>query len=348
MHDTFPLLWATAFPPLRRRGLATLQVNLGYRCNQSCVHCHVNAGPGRTEQMDDATIELIPRVLAARGLPTLDLTGGAPELHPRFRALVAAVRALGVTVIDRCNLTILSEPGFEDLAEFLAEQGVEVVASLPCYLEDNVDRQRGKGMYARSIDGLKRLNHLGYGQPDSALPLHLVYNPGGTDLPPEQTGLEAAYKRELMERHGIVFNRLYTLTNMPILRFGSTLVSKGQFGPYMDLLKANFCPANLDQVMCRDLISVDWQGVLYDCDFNQQLGLPLHGEGRAGVRRHLSDLLADDFSDMPIAVADHCYGCTAGQGSSCGGSLLPLPGEGGESTRRPAGVDPHTQTERAA
>jgi len=327
MHDTLPLLRATAFPPLRRRSLMTLQVNLGYRCNQSCVHCHVNAGPGRTEQMDDGTLELIPRVLAARGLPVLELTGGAPELHPRFRALVEAARALGVRVIDRCNLTILSEPGFEDLADFLAANRVEVVASLPCYLGDNVDRQRGKGVYGRSIEGLKCLNRLGYGRPDSALCLHLVYNPGGAVLPPEQTGLEAAYKRELKERHGIVFNRLYTLTNMPILRFGSTLVSKGQFGDYMRLLKDNFCPANLDQVMCRDLISVDWQGYLYDCDFNQQLGLPLGARascpqaGGTPARRHLSDLLADDFAEAPIAVADHCYGCTAGQGSSCGGAL---------------------------
>jgi len=321
MLDTLPLLRATTFPPLRRRGLAVLQVNLGYRCNQTCVHCHVNAGPGRTEQMDAATIALIPRVLAARGLTTLDLTGGAPELHPGFRALVEAARELGVQVIDRCNLTILSEPGFEDLADFLAGQGVEVVASLPCYLEDNVDRQRGKGVYTRSIDGLKRLNGLGYGLPGSGLALHLVYNPAGPSLPPGQAGLEAAYKRELAERHGIVFNTLYTLTNMPILRFGSTLVSKGGFADYMCLLKDNFCPTNLDQVMCRDLISVDWRGFLYDCDFNQQLGLPLQAQGQSGARCHLSDLLADDFSTAPIAVADHCYGCAAGQGSSCGGAL---------------------------
>jgi radical SAM/Cys-rich protein len=371
MHDTLPLLRVTAFPPLRRRGLATLQVNLGYRCNQSCVHCHVNAGPGRTEQMDEATLALIPRVLAARGLPTLDLTGGAPELHPRFRALVEAARGLGAKVIDRCNLTILSEPGFEDLSEFLAEQGVEVVASLPCYLEENVERQRGRGVYARSIAGLKRLNALGFGQPGSGLALDLVYNPGGPSLPPGQAGLEAAYKRELAERHGTVFNRLLTLTNMPILRFGSTLVSKGQFSDYMRLLKDNFCPGNLDQVMCRDLISVDWQGFLYDCDFNQQLGLPLgapvsrwSGEPTR-PRRHLSDLLTNDFSDASIAVADHCYGCAAGQGSSCGGALirpgppiangrssatlsLPLAGDGGDWSRHPAGLASHSTTERAA
>ena len=329
MHDTLPLLSDSDFPRSHRRSIKTLQVNLGYRCNQSCVHCHVNAGPGRTEQMADADLDLIPRVLAARGLPTLDITGGAPELHPRFRTLVRAARALGAHVIDRCNLTILSEPGQEDLAAFLAGQGVEVVASLPCYLEDNVDRQRGRGVYARSIAGLKRLNAMGYGRPDSGLGLHLVYNPGDASLPPDQPGLEAAYKRELWERHGIRFDRLYVLTNMPIQRFGSALVSKGGFAAYLALLKEGFCPANLDQVMCRDLVSVDWQGWLFDCDFNQQLGLPL-GPASRGVRAHLRDLLRTDFAGAPIAVADHCYGCTAGQGSSCGGALAdpspPAPG----------------------
>lgn len=321
MHDTLPLLRDTDFPSLRRRGLKTLQVNLGYRCNQSCVHCHVNAGPKRTEQMDDANIALIPRVLAARGLPTLDLTGGAPELHPRFRWLVDAARDLGVRTLDRCNLTVLSEPGCEDLADFLASRRVEVLASLPCYLEDTVDRQRGNGVYRRSIAGLQSLNRLGYGQPDSGLLLHLVYNPAGPSLPPAQVGLEADYKRELLERHGIVFDRLYTIANMPILRFGSILVSQGRLGDYMRLLKGSFCPANLDQVMCRDLIGVDWQGRLFDCDFNQQLGLPMGGDGGSDARPHLADLLETDFTGAPIAVADHCYGCTAGQGSSCGGAL---------------------------
>jgi radical SAM/Cys-rich protein len=354
MHDTLPLLRVTDFPSLRRRTLETLQVNLGYRCNQSCVHCHVNAGPGRKEQMDDATIDLIPRVLAARGLPVLDLTGGAPELHPRFRDLVQAAGGLGAKVIDRCNLTILSEPGFEDLADFLAKQQVEIVASLPCYLEENVDRQRGKGVYERSIDGLRHLNALGYGRPGSGLALHLVYNPAGASLPPAQADLETAYKRELAERHGIHFDRLYTLTNMPILRFGSTLVSKGGFGDYMRLLKDSFCSTNLEQVMCRDLISVDWQGFLYDCDFNQQLGMPLHTRGLSGARRHLSDLLSDDLADTPIAVADHCYGCTAGQGSSCGGSLS-LPGspttqtsQTDASSRSPSVAESDSSEERAA
>lgn len=315
MHNTLPLLQATDFPALRRGYLTTLQVNLGYRCNQTCLHCHVNAGPNRTEMMDDATIELIPRVLAARGLNTLDLTGGAPELHPRFRWLVEAARGLGVKVIDRCNLTVLSEEGFDDLAEFLAGQGVEVVASLPCYLEENVDGQRGKGVFERSIAGLRQLNALGYGQAGSGLNLHLVYNPLGPSLPPPQAGLEAAYERELGARYGIAFNRLYSLTNMPILRFGSTMVSKGQLAGYMQLLKSSHNPDNLEHVMCRELVSVDWRGRLYDCDFNQMLGLPLQGPAR------LADLLARDLAGHSIQVADHCYGCTAGQGSSCGGAL---------------------------
>jgi radical SAM/Cys-rich protein len=315
MHNTLPLLQTTDFPALHRERLTTLQVNLGYRCNQTCLHCHVNAGPNRTEEMEDATVEQIPRVLVARGLSTLDMTGGAPELHPRFRWLVEAARRLGVKVIDRCNLTILSEPGQEDLADFLAAHGVEIVASLPCYLEENVDGQRGKGVFERSIAGLRRLNTLGYGQAGSGLDLHLVYNPPGPSLPPAQAGLEAAYKKELNARYGIVFNRLYSLANMPILRFGSTLVSKGQFAGYMQLLKSSHNPDNLEQVMCRELVSVDWRGRLYDCDFNQMLGLPLQGLAT------LADLLDRDVAGRPIQIADHCYGCTAGQGSSCGGAL---------------------------
>ena len=315
MHNTLPLLQTTDFPPLCRGKLTTLQVNLGYRCNQSCLHCHVNAGPNRSEAMSDEIIELVPRVLAARGLTTLDITGGAPELHPRFRWLVEEARSLGAKVIDRCNLTILSEPGQEVLAEFLAAQRVEIVASLPCYLEQNVDGQRGKGVFERSIAGLEKLNQLGYGREGSGLELHLVYNPQGPSLPPAQAGLEAAYKRELQSRYGIVFNRLYTLANMPILRFGSTLVSRGQFADYMQLLRSSHNPANLDQVMCRELVSVDWRGRLYDCDFNQMLGIP------AEAPATLAGLLERDISGQPIRVADHCYGCTAGQGSSCGGAL---------------------------
>ena len=316
MHATLPLLQSSDFPAIRRQATATLQVNLGYRCNQSCVHCHVNAGPNRTEMMDAETMALIPQVLAARGIGTLDLTGGAPELHPDFRELVRAARALGVKVIDRCNLTILFEPGQEGLAEFLAEHEVEVVASLPCYSMDNVDRQRGKGVFDKSIAGLQRLNALGYGREGSGRVLNLVYNPQGAVLPPPQPALEADYKRELGAHFGIVFNSLFALANMPIQRFGSMLISKGQFNGYIRLLKDNHRDANLAQVMCRALISVDWLGRLYDCDFNQQLDLPMGGGGR-----HLRDLLHADADGAPTRVAEHCYGCTAGNGSSCGGAL---------------------------
>lgn len=319
MHATLPLLAATDFPALRRKQLDTLQVNLGYRCNQSCLHCHVNASPQRTETMSGETIDLVIEVLRARRIATLDLTGGAPELNPHFRRLVQAATAQGVRVIDRCNLTILSEPGHEDLADFLAAQGVEVTASLPCYSVANVDRQRGHGVFERSIAALRRLNALGYGRPASGLTLNLVYNPQGPALPPPQDQLRADYQRELHTHFGIVFNDLFTITNMPIQRFGSTLVSKGSFDSYMTLLKNAYRPENLDGVMCRSLLSVDWQGHLYDCDFNQMLALPARVNGSA--RAHLRELLAHDAAGTAIVVADHCWGCTAGQGSSCGGAL---------------------------
>ena len=322
MNATLPLLKQTDFPAIRRRAVETLQVNLGYTCNQSCVHCHVNAGPNRTEQMDRATIDLVLDVVTAKDIRTLDLTGGAPELNPHFRDLVREARRLGtsggVQVIDRCNLTVLFEPGQQDLAEFLAQQDVEIVASLPCYLADNVDRQRGAGVFDKSIRALQRLNALGYG---TKLPLSLVYNPQGPSLPPDQVKLEADYRRILGERFGIVFTRLYALTNMPIARFGSTLISKGRFRDYMTLLRNAHQAANVEHVMCRTLVSVDWQGYLYDCDFNQMLGLHLHEGGRGHGRIHLDDWLEMDLAGNPIVVADHCYGCTAGQGSSCGGAL---------------------------
>jgi radical SAM/Cys-rich protein len=323
MHATLPLLVRSDFPALRRRIVDTLQINLGYRCNQSCLHCHVNAGPNRTEEMSRDTIDAVVAFLTASPeVRTLDLTGGAPELNPHFRSLVIAARARGVRVIDRCNLTILEEPGQDGLAEFLAAHGVEVVASMPCYLEDNVDRQRGKGTFDASIRGLQRLNALGYGQPGGALTLNLVYNPQGASLPPAQEALERDYKQHLAAHFGVVFNQLFTLANMPIQRFGSMLVSKGQFNSYMSLLRSAHREANLDQVMCRSLVSVDWQGYLYDCDFNQQLGLPLVGPRDARKSRlHLSDITAGQLEDQPIRVADHCFGCTAGQGSSCGGAL---------------------------
>lgn len=323
MHATLPLLQSTAFPSLRRASLTTLQVNLGYRCNQTCQHCHVDAGPHRTEMMDAATIDLVLEVLQAQGVHTLDLTGGAPEMNVHFRHLVQAARGLGVHVIDRCNLTILFEPGHENLAQFLAEQGVEVVASMPCYSVENVDRQRGKGTFDKSIAGLQTLNALGYGKPDSPLRLNLVYNPQGPSLPPEQGRLQADYKRELSAHFGIVFHELYVLANMPIQRFGSMLISKGQFNSYMRMLRDSYQPENLEGVMCRSQISVGWQGDLYDCDFNQQLGMALQPNGSATMapRAHLRDLLTADPRGQRIRVADHCYGCTAGQGSSCGGAL---------------------------
>lgn len=319
MHATLPLLQETDFPPITRGRLETLQVNLGYRCNQSCLHCHVNAGPARKEQMARETIEDVLGFLEASGVRTLDLTGGAPELNPHFRDLVARARGRDVRVIDRCNLTVLLEPGQEDLAGFFADHRVDIVASLPCYLEANVDAQRGAGVYARSIEALRRLNALGYGRSESGLTLDLVYNPGGPSLPPSQAGLEAAYRRELAARFGIVFNRLRTITNMPIQRFGSTLVSKGRFRGYVDELKRAHRPENLDGVMCRTLVSADWRGYVYDCDFNQLLGLPLAFVDRARV--HLRELRAAALAGNRIAVADHCYGCTAGRGSSCSGAL---------------------------
>jgi radical SAM/Cys-rich protein len=317
MHDTLPLLEKIPFPALRRSALTTIQVNLGYRCNQSCLHCHVAAGPNRTEAMSEETLALVVEVLGKRRVATLDITGGAPELHPGFRRLVAAARDLGVKVIDRCNLTILLESGQEDVADFLAGQQVEIVASLPCYLEDNVDRQRGKGVFEKSITGLRKLNALGYGDPRTSLTLNLVFNPQGPSLPPNQGALEADYKRTLLERYGVVFNALFVLANMPIQRFGSMLVSKRQFDGYMTLLQGAHRPENLAGVMCRSLVSVDYLGLLHDCDFNQMLKLPLGGRDRA----HLRDLLADDLQGRPIRVAGHCFGCTAGQGSSCGGAL---------------------------
>ena len=320
MHATLPLLVQTDFPPLTRRGVETLQVNLGYRCNQSCLHCHVNAGPKRTEEMSAKTIDAVIAFLDANpSITTLDLTGGAPELNAHFRRLVEAARKRGLRVIDRCNLTILEEPDQQDLAKFLADHQVEVVASLPCYLEDNVDRQRGKGVFQGSLQGLRRLNALGYGHPDSGLMLNLVYNPQGPDLPPPQCSLETAYRKHLQEHYGLVFNHLLTLANMPIQRFGSTLISKGEFDNYMQLLRDSHRDENLEQVMCLSLVSVDWQGYLYDCDFNQQLGMPIGHNSQPRV--HIRDLTAQQLEGRPIRVADHCYGCTAGQGSSCGGAL---------------------------
>ena len=317
MLSTIEYLNNSDFPSLRRDKLDTLQVNLGYRCNQQCLHCHVDASPRRVEVMQRDTIDDVIEFVDKQGITTLDLTGGAPEMNPHFTNLVCAARAKDVHVMDRCNLTILEEPGYEEMAAFLAENRVEIIASLPCYLEENVNSQRGSGVFDKSISGLQRLNSYGYGAGGNLI-LNLVYNPQGASLPPPQADLEAAYRKVLGEEYAIRFDRLFTLANMPIKRFGSTLLSKGEFSSYMNTLKTSHKVENLDSVMCKKLISVDWQGYVYDCDFNQMLGLDI---GAGNGRTHIRDIMAKNIYDEPIVVMDHCYGCTAGQGSSCGGAL---------------------------
>jgi len=320
MIDTFPLLEKINFPALSRNRLQTLQINLGYLCNQQCLHCHVNAGPNRKEIMARETIDDIIAFVKRSDLKLIDLTGGAPELNPDFRYLVKELRACEVEVMDRCNLTVLEQPGQEGLADFLAANQVQVTASLPCYDATNVDKQRGDGVFDSSIRGLKVLNQLGYGIEGSGLELNLVYNPLDASLPPDQVSLEAEYKKSLFDRWGIMFNHLFTLANMPIKRFGSTLVSKKTFKGYLDLLQESHLDKNLNSVMCLDLISIDWQGMLYDCDFNQMLTLPLRQNQKP--KSHISEINAVDLENLPIQVAGHCYACTAGQGSSCGGALV--------------------------
>jgi radical SAM/Cys-rich protein len=304
--------------PLRRARVRTLQLNVGRRCDLACHHCHVEAGPKRRESLDARGAARVLELLAASpGVETLDLTGGAPELCAEFRALVRGARALGRQVIDRCNLTVLFEPGQHDTAEFLAEEQVKIVASLPCYGPENVDRQRGRGVFERSIRALQRLNALGYGRPGSGLRLDLVYNPQGPSLPPDERELEVRYRAELRERFGVEFDRLATITNMPIKRFAHALERDGQHQAYMSLLVNHFNPETVPELMCRHLVSVSWEGTLHDCDFNQMLGLPLG----AGARSIFElDGLAE-LEGAPIATAPHCFGCTAGSGSSCGGAL---------------------------
>jgi len=317
MLDTRHLLLPTRFPPLCRDRLRVLQVNLGYVCNQSCLHCHVGAGPRRTEVMDGGTAARVLDFALRAEVESLDLTGGAPEFNPCFRWLVGDASAAGLKLIDRCNLTVLLEPGQAGLVEFLAAHRVEIVASLPCYLEENVDAQRGRGVFRASIRALRALNDLGYGG-DGGPALSLVYNPQGPYLPPPQGPLEADYRRFLWESHGVRFTRLLTLANMPIRRFGSILRSRGALDDYLDLLRSAHRTENLDAVMCRSLLSVDWRGRVYDCDFNQMLDLPLENGGEP---LHIRSLSPDRLRGRPIRVAEHCYGCTAGQGSSCGGAL---------------------------
>lgn len=324
MRSTRELLLETNFPGITRGNTEILQVNLGYTCNLSCTHCHVNAGPSRTEQMDRATVDVILNVLEQNAISVLDLTGGAPEMNPHFRYLVENARTLGVEVIDRSNLTILLEPGYEWLTPFLAEQGVSITASMPCYSEKNVTEQRGKGVFEDSIKALQALNAVGYGKGE--LSLNLVYNPNGAFLPPAQESLERDYKQILADSYGIVFDSLLTLTNMPISRFGAVLLAHGEFDTYVSLLKENYSAANLMSLMCRNTISVDWQGFLYDCDFNQMLELPMQLARNDNViasnrRTHIAALLVTGLAGQDITTGEHCYGCTAGQGSSCGGAL---------------------------
>ena len=303
--------------PLRAGGIRVLQINVGKLCNQTCRHCHVDAGPDRREIMSHEIAEAVIDVLRRTDIPTLDITGGAPEMNPSFCWMVQEARQLGRQVIDRSNLTILVTPGYEHLPKFLAEQQVEVVASLPCYLEENVDAQRGQFAFRRSIAALKRLNELGYGQPGSPLTLTLVFNPLGPKLPPDQTKLEEAYHRELRTRYGIEFTRLFTITNMPISRFLADLLETDQFESYMRTLVEAFNPAAVDGLMCHTTLSVDWLGNLYDCDFNQMLALPVVSH----APRHIRDFDAASLSNRPIVTGPHCFGCTAGAGSSCHGSL---------------------------
>ncbi|MBO0698754.1 MAG: arsenosugar biosynthesis radical SAM protein ArsS [Zavarzinella sp.] len=301
--------------PLRATGIEVLQVNVGKVCNQTCGHCHVDAGPDRRETMSAETAEVCLDVLARHDIPTLDITGGAPELNANFRRLVSGGRGLGRHVIDRCNLTILLAAGYGDLPEFLAGHRVEVVASLPCYLMENVDRQRGAGVFDKSIEALRRLNAVGYGR---ELPLTLVYNPVGPSLPQGQARLEAAYREQLRGRFGIEFTRLFTITNMPISRFLDDLVRSGKLDTYMEKLVGAFNPAAADGLMCRTTLSVGWDGRLYDCDFNQMLDLEISD----GAPRHIRDFDPTRLAGRRIVTRQHCYGCTAGSGSSCGGSIV--------------------------
>lgn len=303
---------------LKRLSVDTLQINIGKLCNQACHHCHVEAGPLRTEIMTEKTVDrIIELMYKSTGLKSIDLTGGAPEMNPYFKKLVIAARKMNLEVIDRCNLTIFYEKGFEDIPKFLKEQGVHVIASLPCYTKDNVDKQRGRGVFDKSIEGLRLLNSLGFGVIGTGLKLDLVYNPGGAFLPGTQEKLENDYKRELKQLFNIDFNQLYTITNMPIKRFLDDLNRQGKYLEYMELLVNNFNPDAADSVMCKSLVSIGWDGEIYDCDFNQMLEMPIDS-----VKTNLWDIQSfEDFKNKTIALANHCYGCTAGAGSSCGGAL---------------------------
>ena len=315
MHKIYPLIKDTDFPQITRLSLKTLQVNLGYKCNQSCLHCHVNASPKRTEMMNKHTIDEVINFSYQNNVGTVDLTGGAPEMNQYFEYMIKKLREKNIHIIDRCNLTILQEKGMSKMIDFLAEHEVEIVASLPCYKDINVDAQRGKGVFTKSIKALQRLNKKGYGM-NKKLMLNLVYNPQGPELPPKQSELELEYKSYLLENYNIIFNKLFTITNMPINRFGSMLVSKKKFHSYMDLLKSTFSKTAKENVMCRNLLSIDYEGYVYDCDFNQMLGIDMSNK-----KTHITDIKKDGLVNKIIATGDHCYGCTAGSGSSCGGVI---------------------------
>ena len=315
MHKIYPLIKDTDFPQITRLSIRTLQVNLGYKCNQSCLHCHVNASPKRTEMMNKDTIDEVINFSYQNNVGTVDLTGGAPEMNQYFQYMIKKLREKNIHIIDRCNLTILEEKGMSNMVDFLAEQEVEIVASLPCYKDTNVDAQRGKGVFTKSIKALQHLNKKGYGL-NKKLMLNLVYNPQGATLPPKQSELELEYKSYLLENYNISFNNLFTITNMPINRFGSTLVSKKIFHKYMDLLKSTFSQIAKENVMCRNLLSIDYKGYVYDCDFNQMLSIDISNK-----KTHITDIKKDELVNKIIATGYHCYGCTAGSGSSCGGVI---------------------------
>lgn len=302
---------------LVRTSLNTLQVNIGKLCNQACHHCHVDAGPNRTELMTWASMTRILEFMKMSEVQLVDITGGAPELNPSFRRFVKEIRELGRDVMVRCNLTVIFEPSQDDLPTFYRENECELVCSLPCYLEENVDGQRGKGVFQKSIDALRILNEQGYGRPGSGLELHLVYNPVGASLPPPQEELTADYRKELLNRFGIVFNQLYSITNMPINRFAGFLKRRGEYDGYMRLLEENFNLQTLPHIMCRSLVSVDWEGHLFDCDFNQMLDMHI-----GGASKKIWDYTPKQLTMKRIQTGDHCYGCTAGAGSSCGGELV--------------------------
>ena len=305
------------FPSIYKEPIETLQINIGYKCNQACKHCHVNSSPLRTEKMSNEMISLIPKIIEKYKIKTLDITGGAPELHPEFKNLITSLSTKQVDIIDRCNLTIFFEEGYEDLPQFLAKNKVIVTASLPCYEKDNVEIRRGLGVFEKSINAIKILNDLGYGKKENGLQLNLVYNPVSPILPPSQKKLEKDYKKILFEKYNIVFNNLYTITNMPINRYEESLRREGKLNIYYKLLKENFNENNLENLMCKKTISVNWLGEIYDCDFNQQINF----RENKGPKT-LFDLLNESFTfDYRVAVKEHCFACTAGAGSSCGGTL---------------------------